>query len=587
MKPPLVTLKTLRNLNLFDFFMSYKAFALQYRPQVFDDVIGQGHVVNALKTAISTNRIHHAYIFSGPRGVGKTSLARIFAKSLNCEKGSTVTPCGVCHNCVDITKGTSMDVLEIDGASNRGIDEIRELREGVNLSTVSARFKIYIIDEVHMLTTEAFNALLKTLEEPPQHVKFIFATTHPHKVIPTILSRCQRFQLNLLPVESIAQKLKKIIQAEKVDIDDSLLYSIARTAGGSIRDAESLLDQLVPMVGQKENAQDILSFLGVFEDAALNKMIEALMNGDINICLGEVDRLSKEGKDLGVFLGGLIEQVRNILLAKASLKAFSASSDIPQVSREIFVKLSNGTTINKLLHIIDALLYAKEMSSKLNSVRIPFELALIRLICADTDAPRVNVTVKSPSPQKIEATVKKNSSLRVELEDEVIMEIDNLRLGNQADLSSHTSKINTAEEELTEDGIMLAQLKPRWLESIAKLQKVRAALAAHLSFAKLVSSAGPMVNIGFLKKDSFHKELIEQEKNRLFLEQFISDLLGKKVAIKFVLVEGAAGNVNPAPQVNVIRPQEKNSMIDDGGEDSDDFVNEILDAFNGKLSTDK
>jgi DNA polymerase-3 subunit gamma/tau len=187
--------------------MAYKAFALQYRPKNFDEVIGQEHIVTALKNAITAKRIHHAYIFSGPRGVGKTSLARIFAKAINCEAGPTVTPCGKCTSCTEIARGASLDVIEVDGASNRGIDEIRELRESAKLSPAYSRFKIYIIDEVHMLTTEAFNALLKTLEEPPEHVKFLFATTHPQKVIPTILSRCQKFQFSLLPIEKIVKKL--------------------------------------------------------------------------------------------------------------------------------------------------------------------------------------------------------------------------------------------------------------------------------------------------------------------------------------------------------------------------------------------
>ena len=194
--------------------MSYLAFALKYRPQSFDEVVGQEHVVISLKNAILKSRVHHAYLFSGPRGIGKTSMARILAKSLNCHQGPTITPCGKCASCDEISRGTSLDIIEIDGASNRGIDEIRTLREGVKLSPAHSRFKVYIIDEVHMLTQEAFNALLKTLEEPPSHVKFIFATTHPQKVLPTILSRCQKFQFSLISVEKIVVKLQSIVKIE-------------------------------------------------------------------------------------------------------------------------------------------------------------------------------------------------------------------------------------------------------------------------------------------------------------------------------------------------------------------------------------
>ncbi|MFA7115371.1 MAG: DNA polymerase III subunit gamma/tau, partial [Candidatus Omnitrophota bacterium] len=245
--------------------MSYQAFALKYRPKNFSEVIGQRHVVTALKTAIEKNHIHHAYLFSGPRGCGKTSMARIFAKSLNCVNGPTITPCGKCPSCLEIAKGMALDVIEIDGASNRGIDDIRSLRENVKLSPIGAKYKVYIIDEVHQITSDGFNALLKTLEEPPSHVKFIFATTHPQKIIPTILSRCQKFQFTLLLLEDIVTKLKIITKSEKLQIPDSLLYAIARSAGGSIRDAESLLDQLAPVISQGGLVDDIFSFLGIID----------------------------------------------------------------------------------------------------------------------------------------------------------------------------------------------------------------------------------------------------------------------------------------------------------------------------------
>src|SRR6188472_3228402 len=242
--------------------VSYQVFARKYRPQTFDDLVGQGHVTRTLQNAVEQNRLAHAYLFVGPRGIGKTSTARILAKALNCVNGPTVTPCGVCDSCKEITGGNSLDVLEIDGASNNGVEQVRELRDNVRYAPSKGKFKIYIIDEVHMLSSAAFNALLKTLEEPPPHVKFIFATTEPQKVLPTILSRCQRFDLHRIPAKLIAQHLQLIAQKEKVKLQPAAAHAIARGAEGGLRDAESMLDQLVAFCGEKISENDVLDVFG-------------------------------------------------------------------------------------------------------------------------------------------------------------------------------------------------------------------------------------------------------------------------------------------------------------------------------------
>ncbi len=242
--------------------VSYQVFARKYRPQTFDDLVGQAHVVRTLKNAVEQNRLAHAYLFVGQRGIGKTSTARILAKALNCIHGPTVKPCGVCDSCKEITGGNSLDVLEIDGASNNGVEQVRELRDNVRYAPSKGHFKIYIIDEVHMLTSAAFNALLKTLEEPPPHVKFIFATTEPQKVLPTILSRCQRFDLHRIPANLIADHLQYIAKNEKVTLAPAAAHAIARGADGGLRDAESMLDQLVAFCGEKIEEQDVLNVFG-------------------------------------------------------------------------------------------------------------------------------------------------------------------------------------------------------------------------------------------------------------------------------------------------------------------------------------
>ncbi len=238
--------------------MSYEVFARKYRPQTFDDLVGQPHVSRTLKNAVAQNRLAHAYLFVGPRGIGKTSTARILAKSLNCVNGPTATPCGECDNCREIAAGNSLDVIEIDGASNNSVEDVRQLRENVRYAPAKGRYKIYLIDEVHMLSPAAFNALLKTLEEPPAHVKFIFATTEPQKVLPTILSRCQRFDLHRIPANLIAQHLQFIAGKEKITLEPAAAHAIARGAEGGMRDAESMLDQLVAFCGEKIRESDVL-----------------------------------------------------------------------------------------------------------------------------------------------------------------------------------------------------------------------------------------------------------------------------------------------------------------------------------------
>src|SRR5437016_3203218 len=242
--------------------VSYEVFARKYRPQTFDDLVGQPHVSRTLKNAVAQNRLAHAYLFVGPRGTGKTSTARILSKALNCIHSPTVTPCGICDNCREIAAGNSLDVLEIDGASNNGVEQVRELRENVRYAPAKSRYKIYIIDEVHMLTTAAFNALLKTLEEPPPHVKFIFATTEPQKVLPTIVSRCQRFDLHRIPAKLIAEHLQFIAKKEKITLEPAAGHAIARGAEGGLRDAESMLDQLVAFCGDKISENDVLNVFG-------------------------------------------------------------------------------------------------------------------------------------------------------------------------------------------------------------------------------------------------------------------------------------------------------------------------------------
>ena len=295
--------------------MSYEVLARKWRPQTFQDVIGQEHITQTLTNAIKTGRLAHAYLFGGPRGIGKTSIARILAKAINCKEGEPGIPCNKCISCTEITGGSSVDVQEIDGASNRGIDEIRALRENVKYMPSSSSYRIYIIDEVHMLTMPAFNALLKTLEEPPAHVKFIFATTETHKVPVTILSRCQRFDFKKIPQAILINHLETIAEAENIQVTKSGLALIARESEGCMRDAQSLLDQVISFAGEKAEDRDITEILGVIDSDIIFEASRAIIEGSSVTCLEIVDRIYNYGYDIKEFYSTLMSQFRNLLVS--------------------------------------------------------------------------------------------------------------------------------------------------------------------------------------------------------------------------------------------------------------------------------
>jgi len=357
--------------------MSYEVLARKWRPQQFEHVVGQEHVTRTLGNAIEADRLAHAYLFVGPRGIGKTSVARIFAKALNCTQGPTTTPCDKCDSCKEIALGSSLDVLEIDGASNNGVDQVRELRETVKFAPTRGKFKIYIIDEVHMLTTAAFNALLKTLEEPPAHVKFLFATTEPEKVLATIVSRCQRFDLRRIPVGEIIERLRLIAKSEKVTIDDDALLAIARGSEGALRDAESALDQLISFKGTKIEEADVLSVFGLVARETLEQLAGALLAGDVAALIERVADLDREGKDLRRLIVELLEHFRNLLIC-LHLDVLPDGMDITAAQERVLREQAGGTDAERLLRVIQILTETEDRMRYALSRRTLLETALIR-----------------------------------------------------------------------------------------------------------------------------------------------------------------------------------------------------------------
>lgn len=357
--------------------MAYEVLARKWRPKTFDDVVGQEHVTRTLRNAIETGRVAHAYLFVGPRGIGKTTLSRIFAKAINCQHPVGTEPCGTCDVCKSITDGSCLDVIEIDGASNNKVEDVHSILDQIQFAPVSCKYKVYIIDEVHMLTTSAFNALLKTLEEPPPHVKFIFATTEGDKVLPTIISRCQRFDLRRISTPDIVKRLRFICNAEKITITDDALLAIARGAQGGMRDALSALDQLISFKGDSLSEEDVLAVFGLISRKSLEELAAAILKGDMATILKMVDLFDSAGKDLRRMTVELMGYFRNLLVYQYVGDKMSGLEATPE-QIEGFAQQAKLADSSRVLQIAEHLAKLEGQLRFALSVRTLIEMALIR-----------------------------------------------------------------------------------------------------------------------------------------------------------------------------------------------------------------
>jgi DNA polymerase-3 subunit gamma/tau len=496
--------------------MSYTVFALKWRPQTFDEIVGQGHIVTTLKSSIEKNRLAHAYLFSGPRGVGKTSTARILAKAFNCKEGPTVNPCQKCSSCLEINQSRSLDVIEIDGASNRGIDEIRTLRESVKFAPASGRFKIYIIDEVHMLTLEAFNALLKTLEEPPEFVKFIFATTQINKVIPTIRSRCQIFNFRRILAMEIVSQLEKIVSAEKIVVDKEVLFAIARASDGALRDAESVLDQLISFTKEKVSLQDVVSMLGLVEQETLFELTEKIIQKDARGALGLLGTIIDQGKDAGIFLISLIEHFRNLMIAKIT-KADPKLIDLPQDTCERLLRQAEAFELEEIFSTFNTLVNTQEMSKRLDSVYIPLEISLVKL--AHDKKSSGFVPPQAHNPRDMSPLSKK--------ENVPLADPPEQKEGNPPPV--HNTGVPPLEN-----------IKGAWQNIINNLGRLKMSVATYLSEGSPVKMENNILTVSFPKNYSLHKESLEKKENKAMIEKVLFDSLQADIKTKFILSEQVA-----------------------------------------------
>jgi len=531
--------------------VSYQVIARKYRPQRFADVVGQEHVTQTLSNAISQKRIAHAYLFCGPRGTGKTTIARIFAKCLNCTGGPKVDFDENDSRVQEITEGRALDVMEIDGASNNGVEQVRELRETCKYAPANAQFKIYIIDEVHMLSTAAFNALLKTLEEPPAHVKFMFATTDPEKVLPTILSRCQRFDLRRIPAALITKHLAEIAKKEKVKIDEAALHAIARGADGGMRDAESTLDQLISFCGDKIEEPDVLSMFGLAAESQILNLSRAVLAGEIQTALTQLNELARNGKDLGRLLSDLLNHFRNLLIfqiSRGDLNLLEVSEAEVSALKEQSV-LANAESFTRILEVFaDAELNLRDAASK----KIFLEVALLKAIEA-------------------------RSAISI---DSVLKQLNQLRGGQSsaavppapaaAAATSRTSQpvesspvknppTQVATYNFAETTPVSADLSVLWTQLIEAVGRISPFTRSYLVDANPISFEKNILVIGFDPEFADHLGLVDNARNHTLLQTKLTELGHSNCQIKFIKAEAPVGEkikpVAPAPVVPIAAPQ--------------------------------
>ena len=512
--------------------MAYEVLARKWRPQQFDDVVGQEHVTQTLKNALKNDRVAHAYLFVGPRGVGKTSTARILAKALNCEKGPTPEPCDHCDSCREITAGNSLDVLEIDAASNTGVDNVRDLRDNVRYAPARGPFKVYIIDEVHMLSTAAFNALLKTLEEPPKHVKFVFATTEPQKVPATILSRCQRFDLRRITAKDIVGRLSEIAKAENIDVDEDALLAIARGAEGGLRDAESALDQLIAFRGKTIRESDVLSVFGLVARHTLEELAQAILQGDVIRAIKLVAELDESGKDIQRVIIELLEHFRNVLICAYAGDAFAAM-DLTESQVQAIKEQSAMSDAARVLRVVDILTETENRMRYALSRRTLLETALIRAARAVTVVSLEEILARIEQLKRSAGTPGPSNEAESPLPPtRSVYAPPAAPRPPPARVSEPKPAVEAGERK---DALQI--LSEKWHEIVERVGHTAVLAKSYLADAKPVRVDGSMVTIGFDPEFASNKSKIDVPRNVKAIQKTLGEVLKRDVSVQFMILD--------------------------------------------------